>query len=255
MAKQLSIITFKGKLGNLIGYRRGGGYYLRSMPASVRQTVATRRAAQRFGMASKKGALIRSAFSGKMDVRCDSGHINRLTSKLIPVAGNDISSLTGFRFNQHTGTEKFLLLPPRLSRNGILYIPPQIIPACEGFNTLEIKVIAARINFTTSQVTGAECAVLTVKTGEAFEGAACDIDVPGTGTLVITLQIRGMLDNIPSCNRRYQAADIIAVLPPEPPMKAQHPPIRQKQPRLKPLSGKISIPAFAPLPLPFIQRE
>jgi hypothetical protein len=60
MAKQLSFITFTGKLGNLIGYERGGKYFLCSMPETVRQTAATRRAAQRFGLASSKAALTKS---------------------------------------------------------------------------------------------------------------------------------------------------------------------------------------------------
>ncbi|HVI47841.1 MAG TPA: hypothetical protein VM802_23430 [Chitinophaga sp.] len=255
MAKQISIITFTGRLGNLIGYRRRNEYFLRSMPVNVRQTVATRRAAQRFGMASKKAALIRHAFSGQLDVRCDTSHINRLTSALIPSAGHDISGLTGFRFNRYTGTEKFLTSAPGISRNGILYIPPQTLHACKGISLLEIKVIATRINFTTHQVTGTESTVLTVKTGDNFEGAACDVDIPGTGTLVVTLQIRGIPDNIPSCNKMYLAADIIAVLPSQPPSQVLHRPIRRQRARLKPASGKVLTPASPLLLLPIIQRE
>ncbi len=83
MAKQISLITFTGKLGNLIGYERGGKYFLRSMPEIVRQTTATRRAAQRFGIASRKAALIRSAFYDELDIHCDSSHVNRLNRILI----------------------------------------------------------------------------------------------------------------------------------------------------------------------------
>ncbi|HVI49333.1 MAG TPA: hypothetical protein VM802_30995 [Chitinophaga sp.] len=255
MAKQISIITFTGKLGNLIGYRRNGQHCLRSMPATVRQTAATRRAAQRFGMASKKGALIRHAFSGKLDVNCDSGHINRLTSTLIPSAGFDTGSIANFRFNRHTGTDRFLPLAPRLSRNGILHIPPQVLPTHKGINTLEIKVIAARIDFTTHQVAGTEVATLFVKTGEDFKGAACDVDVPGTGTLIVTLQIRGMQNQIPSGNRKHVAADIIAVQPPQTLPKTTHKQIYQRQHGLKLLSGKISFTASSQPLCPVIQRE
>ncbi|QEH42433.1 hypothetical protein [Chitinophaga sp. XS-30] len=64
MAKQTSFFTFTGKAGNMIGYYRDGKHYFRGMPETVRQTTATRRAAQRFGAASSKGRLIRSAFAG-----------------------------------------------------------------------------------------------------------------------------------------------------------------------------------------------
>ncbi|HVI45182.1 MAG TPA: hypothetical protein VM802_09930 [Chitinophaga sp.] len=255
MAKQISIITFTGRLGNLIGYRRNGHHFLRSMPTIVRQTTATRRAAQRFGMASRKGALIRSAFSGRMDVRCDSGHINRLTCTLIPSAGMDTQSITSFRFNRHTGTDKFLHLAPKLSRNGILHIPPQQLPAYEGIDTLEIKVIAARIDFTTHRIVGTESAVLLVKTGESFKGAACDMDVPGTGTLVVVLQVRGIQDHIPSCNRKYFAADIIAIQPPQSQPQLRRKQIHPVQSSLNRLSDNITTTTSAQRLHPFTQRE
>ncbi|HVI47957.1 MAG TPA: hypothetical protein VM802_24025 [Chitinophaga sp.] len=254
MAKQTSILTFTGKLGNLIGYRRNSEYFVRSMPANVRQTTATRRAAQRFGMASKNGALIRNAFTGKLDVHYDSGHINRLTSALIPSAGRDTNSLTSFRFNRQTGTDKFLVSAPRLSRNGILHIPPQTLPVYKGISALEIKVIAARIHFATHQVTGTESAAFTVKTGEPFEGAACDVDIPGKGTLVVILQIRALLDDVPSRNAKYLAADIIAVQPPQT-QQPLHKPTRQQHPGLRPAPERIAAAAPVFYLPPIIQRE
>ncbi|HVI45132.1 MAG TPA: hypothetical protein VM802_09680 [Chitinophaga sp.] len=250
MAKQTSIITFTGRLGNLIGYSRGGKHFLRSMPDKVRQTTATRRAAQRFGMASRRGALIRNAFSGRMEVSCDTGHINRLTGALIPSAGHDTQNITGFRFNRHAGTDRFLALPPKLSRDGILHIPPQALPAYKGIDALEIKVIAARVNFTTHQVIGTESTALIVNTGESFKGAACDVDIPGNGTLVVVLQIRGIQDNRPSGNRKYLAADIIAVQPPQ-----THEQITPKHPGLAQLLKEILSTAAAQS-LPHVtQRE
>ncbi|HVI47494.1 MAG TPA: hypothetical protein VM802_21660 [Chitinophaga sp.] len=255
MAKQISIITFTGRLGNLIGYRRNGQHFLRSMPTIVRQTIATRKAARRFGIASRKGALIRSAFSGSLDISCDSGHINRLTSLLIPTAGSDPRSITGFRFNQYTGTDKFLTLPPELSEEGILHIPSQELPTCKGISELEIKVIATRIHFATNRIIGTESAILSIKTGESFKGAACNVNVPGRGTLVVVLQIRCVLDNVPSCNRKYFAADIIAVQPPQSLTQVLHKPTHQRRPVLKQSpSGTLVTLSTQPLP-PVIQLE
>lgn len=215
MATQNSPIRFTGKLGNLIGYRRHGKYYLRSMPEVVRQTRATRRAALRFGIASKKGALIRNAFYNELDVRSDSTHVNRLTKALIPSAGNNTKSITGFRFNQHAGTDRFFARPVRLSADGSLHIPAQTLPAFRDINMLEVKVIATRINFTTHQVIDTQSDVLIIDTREPFNGASFPVDVPGKGTLIVTLQIRGMKDNILSGNRKYLAADIVEVQPPQ----------------------------------------
>jgi hypothetical protein len=216
MAKQNSLITFTGKLGNIIGYCRNGKYFLRSMPETVRQTRATRRAAQRFGMASKRGALIRSAFTNELDIYCDGSHINRLNKSLIPSAGNNIAAIKGFRFNQHTGVEKFFAVAPTLSRDGILHIPAQTLPHFKGITALEVKVIAAQINLATRQVIDTEAVILTLDLREPFAGATCCLDVPHTGTLIVTLQIRGLHNEVPSANKQYQAADIVAVMEPQP---------------------------------------
>jgi hypothetical protein len=41
MAKQTGLFQFTGKLDNVIGYRRNGNYFVRSMPVTVKQTTAT----------------------------------------------------------------------------------------------------------------------------------------------------------------------------------------------------------------------
>jgi hypothetical protein len=214
MAKQLSLLTFTGKLGNIIGYERNGKYFLRSMPETVRQTKATRRAARRFGMASRKGALIRSAFTTALDIRCDSNYINRLNKVLIAATGNS-AAITGFRFNQHTGVEKFFAVVPTLSGDGILHIPAQTLPQFKGITMFEVKVIAAQIDFSTHQVISSQTAIIPLNLLEPFTGATCSLDIPETGTLVVTVQVRGLHNEDPSSNRQYLAADIIAVMEPQ----------------------------------------
>jgi len=243
MAKQTSIIPFTGKLGNLIGYERNGEYFLRSMPEIVRQTHATRRAARRFGMASRKGALIRHAFYCDLDIRCDSGHINRLNKALI-AAGSNHAAITGFRFNQHAGTDRFFTVAPRLLRNDILHIPSQTIAQYKGLTALEVKVIAARIDFIKAQVTGTATAILTISPGMSFEETNIPLDVPGAGTLVVTLQVRGMYKAGASCNRQHLAADIIAVSTPQIP-KYGNKPVYPRRASLQPLMNSTLMHAHA----------
>ncbi|GEP97839.1 hypothetical protein [Chitinophaga cymbidii] len=215
MAIQTSLFTFTGKAANMIGYYRDGKHYFRSMPASVRQTKATKRAALRFGAASKKGRLIRSAFADALDIPYDGSHINRLNKLLIKAGRENNAALAGFRFNQHTGTDRFFCMDPSLSEDGILHIPAQELPQFRGITAFEVKVIATRISFTERRVVRTDTALITLDAREAFGGAALDVDVPGKGTLVVTLQVRGMNGNAPSNNRKYLAADIIAVKEPE----------------------------------------
>lgn len=214
MAKQNSLITFTGRLGNLIGYERNGKYFLRTMPEIVRQTAATRRAARRFGMASKKGGLIRHAFYDDLDIHCDSSHVNRLNKVLIAASGNN-GAIVGFRFNQYAGIDRFFTAAPKLFGDGILHIPPQVLAQHKNITALEVKVIAACIDFTTRQVTDTETVVMMIDALETFAGAKVPLNVSGRGTLVVTLQVRGMQQDALSCNRQYLAADIIAVKEPK----------------------------------------
>ncbi|MGO4288755.1 hypothetical protein [Chitinophaga sp. RAB17] len=220
MAKQMSIISFTGKLGNFIGYKRNGKYFLRSMPESVQQTAATRRASRRFGIASRKGAFIRKAFYPHLDIHCDGGHINRLNKRLI-AAGDHHETLTGFRFNQHTGVDRFFTVAPRLCHNGILNIPAQTIAGYKGITALEVKVIATRIDFTSRQVVGSETVTLIIDPATTFQETNVSLDVPGQGSLVVVFQVRAMYGDGPSGNRQYMAADIIAVAAPHLPKYAK----------------------------------
>ncbi|MBW8682998.1 hypothetical protein [Chitinophaga rhizophila] len=211
MAKQTSLITFTGRLGNMIGYKRNGRLFLRNMPQQVRQTSGTRRAALRFGKASQRAAMVRRSVKGLLDVCCDSSHINRLTSQLIPSGGSNIGSLTGFRFNKEASITRFFTEMPVLSKSGILRIPSQAIPAIKGIDALQVKVIATRINFSTREMTGAMSHIFTVVTGATFAGYSTEIDVPGTGILFITLQVCGISEGLITGNSQLMAADIIAV--------------------------------------------
>ncbi|WP_343673194.1 hypothetical protein [Chitinophaga sp.] len=124
MAKQTSIITFSGRFDNMIGVKRKKGHFLRCIPKKVRQSSRTRRAAQRFGMASSTAALIRKTLVPLLDITCDGGHVNRLTKRLIPSGGQDIQAINGYRFKNDK----------RITGEG--------------------KIIAVRIDFIARKVTG-----------------------------------------------------------------------------------------------------
>jgi len=218
MAVQEGFMPLSGKWGNQIGYVRDGKYFVRSAPRYVNQSRATKRAAKRFGRNSRKGRVIRHAFYEQLDVRCDSTHINRLNKVLIEAAG-DAEAAKGFRFNSTVGIDRFFTIMPVLSRNGELHIPAQDIGQYGHFGTLEVKVIAVRIDFNTHKVTGTDAVTFGIDPKERFGGATIPLHVPGEGTLMLTLQIRGMLKDGPSGNKQYLAADIIAVIAPKPPKR------------------------------------
>ncbi|WP_109698573.1 hypothetical protein [Chitinophaga deserti] len=229
MAILTSIITFSGKVGNLIAYKRNGKYCVRTAPETVRQTANTRRSAKWFGAASRKGALIRSAVAPDIDILCDGHVVNRLNSTIVTAGRNNHAGLKGFRFNRHAGIEKFFPGQPVFSQNGKLHIPAQKLQGYGDAVRMELKIIATRIDFTTRSVTGMDADVLHIDLEQPFAGADLSVDVPGKGTLLVTLQVRTFLKDGTSYDRKYNAADIIAVIGDQP----REAPLPKSRPRKK----------------------
>ena len=252
MATQTSLITFTGRLGNLIGYRRNDRYFIRSMPHSVRQTTATRRAARRFGEASRQGRLVRSAFAAHLDVPCDGRHVNRLNKMLIAAGNDNPGDLTPFRFNRHATASLFFAVMPTVAKDGTLHIPAQQLPLLKGISRLEVKVIAARIRFAQRRVTGTDTAVMYIDPGQPFKGASLQVAVPGEGTLVVTLQVRGFRDQEPAGQEKYLAADIIAVREHQL-RRAHHMPAYPRN--IRTITGRTVSPLRMPCACTTIQRE
>jgi hypothetical protein len=252
MALQTSIIPFIGRLGDIIGYCRDGKHYIRSMPKKVRQTKATRRAAKRFGIASKRGALLRKSVYTELDIPCDSTHVTRLTSALLNAGPNNLDSIRGFRFIQATGIERFFAVTPVFSEDGSLHIPAQALPQLKGIHAWEVKVIATRIDFKKHTTTGTDIAGITIDPREPFNGATLSVSVPGKGTLVVVLEVLAFRDQLPSQNKQHMAADIIAVQVPENDMQKC---ISSPQVAFPAPKKSISLPIQAIVPPYPIQRE
>jgi len=223
MAKQNGLFKFTGKLDNVIGYRRKGVYCVRTMPETVRQSSATRQAAKRFGMASRKGKLIRRAVRPYLDTHYDGTIINRLNSTLIQAGIDNLQGIQGFRFNRVTGLEKIIALAPQLMEDGHVHIPAQELPLLGKASHLEITLITARVNFAEKRIVDVNTDLKVFKLDEPFDGADLYAPVPGKGTLIVIVQAR----TCSTCNgklypvggRRYAAANIIAVVPPAMPLQ------------------------------------
>ncbi|MET3880872.1 hypothetical protein [Chitinophaga sp. OAE865] len=232
MAKQTGLIQFTGKLGNVIGYRRNGACYLRSLPEKVRQTTATRQASRNFGIASSKGKLIRQAIVPHLDI-FPGGSMGNCLNKTLIQAGKDLHSLEGFQFNRHCNVEKFFFSQPVILPGGIIQIPAQPLPEQEAGSILEIKAIAVRVCFVTRKITARRTATITADTGVPFPGATMELTVPGKGLLMLVLQVRMFKAGAASFDRRFMAADIVGVLVNTPKRKK---PVKTEK---MPVSGKI----------------
>ncbi len=221
MAKQTGLFKFTGKLDNVIGYRRNGVHFVRSMPATVKQSTATRRASRNFGVASGKGKLIRRALLPYLHLRYDGTLVNRLNKTLIQSGHHQLQGLEGFRFNRHTGIEKLFPLPPALTAEGVLTLPAQALPKPGGATHLELRVIAARINFAERRIINTETVTELIDLNSDFNGLELPVPGCGRGTLLLVLELRActLRDGVigPAGDRRYMAVDVVGVVPPAAP--------------------------------------
>ena len=246
MATQTGTIKFTGKLGDVVGYRRKQKHCLRTRPETVRQTPATKRAASEFGVISKKGKLIRRSLLRQLDLRYDGTLVNRVNRALIsgeqqlrasardmhtgnatiagkhnacPSAPGALQYLEGFSFNPYTSLRQLLPKAPVFTHNGVLQLAPQLLRSFGRATHLEIRAVGVRINFAERRVVNTDENGTIIELGdESFNGLELPLSVPGKGTLFILLQLRsGAMHKdvfLPSGDRRYMAADIIAVIPP-----------------------------------------
>lgn len=222
MARQTGPITFTGKLGNLVGYYRHGVYFLRSNPDYVRQSPATRKAAQHFGTASTKGRLIRSAFLPQLNVCYEGTMVNRLTKTLLHAGSNNAPAvIEGFRFNKHTSLDKFFYLPPVYTGPGQIHIPAQVLSRPQNTTHLHVRLIAARIDFINRKVIATRSASQRIDLDTPFTGITLEADIPGPGTLILVLQAQCYKNDHPREDRLSIAADIITFNRPLPPPPAR----------------------------------
>lgn len=205
MSKQSGIFPFTGKLGNNIGYRRNGNYFIRRMPDNIRQSAATQEAARHFGIASRKGKIIRQAIETHIDVRRDPSLVNRLNKRMMK---GDLPAIAGIRWNIHSGAGKFFTYV--ISGNSIR-IPAQILPP-QGSNThLEVKAISIGVNFSQQRVRTSAICTAHIDLSMPFSGITLDTSAPDSGTLLVVLQVSAFKQHIRAEDRRFQAADIIKV--------------------------------------------
>ena len=90
-------------------------------------------------------------------------------------------------------------------------------------------------------------AMIYIDPRQPFEGTALQMEVPGEGTLIITLQVRGFRDGKVSAQSKYLAADIIAVISQQSRQGAPKP----VHPQDRRVTKRVSIPGICAV----IQRE
>ncbi|SIN67588.1 hypothetical protein [Chitinophaga niabensis] len=236
MARQTGPVTFTGKLGNLIGYEVDGVHLLRSMPAHVERSYATKRSALDFGTASKGGRLLRNALSGELEIPDDGKLVNRINKVLQAIVKADahhfpgqrriltrhLPALTGFNLNSTTKLDQLLTFQPVLTKDKDGNICVSVNPAfkkTKGTTHLEIKAIVTGIDFAKAKYTAAVSESKLIDVRALPEKVAFVLPYAEKETAFVVLQVipfqmvngeLALLEDV-----KHLAADIIGVLLPD----------------------------------------
>lgn len=190
MAKQTSLFTYTGRLGKLSGFKRKGTHFVRTRPDGIHQTANTKKSASRFGKASSTGAFIRRS----LNMVGDGGHVNRITTALIPSAGEDLNSLIGVCFNIVKRTNAYFTQPPVLLGNGDIHIPAQKFPK-ETYQ-LEVQLVAVCIQVQSRKLLYRKIISHNIDTSLQFNGLDLSLYLPETGTLIMALSVNSSTEII-----------------------------------------------------------
>jgi hypothetical protein len=235
MGTQTGILKFTGRVGDVIGYRVGNQYHLRSMPQRVRQSPRSKISSRCFGRASKLGAAMRHALDGHMDIARESTLANRLNKALLAVLRQDdlhsakrfiprhFQALAGFRFTPHAGLGKLLTVEPVVTRDGNGNIVVAV-PGMETFNGnpqathLSIKAIAVYIGPGYTRAAAAQSEPMLLEAGKPSEAFTLTVPARPDAVSCVILEVTSLQMEAGRMyrlqNRKYAAAEVIAVLPP-----------------------------------------
>ena len=236
MAKQTSLLKFRGKLGDLIGYKVGKTFYVRSAPELVHQTYRTQIASGYFGKASRLGAVMRRAMKGMLHVPSEPGAVNSLNKALLHVLRQDdmnrrkqfiprnFGELQGFSFTPHASLDRVLEVKPTIVRDyhGRLHVTVPAIGAhaCNPRAThVCIRAVAVHVHPGRTTATASASEPVLLSAGEPSE--AFTLVVPGVRDVVscVILEVTSVQEEhgryYQLQNRKYSAAEVIAVLGPK----------------------------------------
>src|SRR5690606_19287669 len=199
MAEQQRFSTYSGKLGNMIGYRRGDKHYERMKTRSYQPGEESQKSGIEFGRGSKACALLKSAFAPLLLKAFSIDLHNRLSEKLrniirtgpISLKGDrvlfdgDLGLLRGFELNSKVRLSNLCTIPINTSvgtQQAEVAIPPfhwqDYIKAPKKAKSIKIGMCCVFVDFNTNEYTAVKAEYLQIARNETFLGGRFKIAVP-----------------------------------------------------------------------------
>lgn len=238
MATQQGFLTYSGKLGDTVGYRRGDKYFERLKPRSYQPGEESQKSGVEFGRGSTACVLLKLAFEPMLLGAFKSNLHNRLASKLReiirmgPVAkkgertvfDGDLKLFKGFEFNSKVSFSRLcrIDLNPLISAEEVkISIKPfdwnNTIQAPQHAELVKIGFCCVFVDFNSGTFSAVKADDLFIKRNSSFPGGRFKIGVP-TETeiavmLVMNVSFQGEFQNNPYQieNKQYQAGKILDV--------------------------------------------
>lgn len=233
MATLNGMISFSGKLGDLVFYNRGKTKVVRQQVKSYQLSENSKKSGRDFGAASRTAAYIRAAFLPLVERYADGDLVNRLNKRVMEIfkgiskehAGNkklidgNLGLLRGFEFNVAAPLSKLLFQPlgAKIQSDGILELEfpktklEQFVRVIPNASCAVLQVMV--FNF---ELDGEHCELIKVNDMEIplnltdFQGAKLTLKTTqkGARALIIALGISYLSNGIPNNDKRYFGCQI-----------------------------------------------
>jgi hypothetical protein len=236
MARQLNQ-HFIGRIGNLIYYELNGGYYIRSVPAQVKQHPASKPASSNLTIASRAGKRLRLLLAPVLPVKMTKTLQNRFSGSIMrwlnqpqlhPLpAGAELPCLQNFLFNEATSIKERLKIDMQLTRSGSkllqlhlpAFIPTERISAPAYTKLVDCTITAAACMLQTDEAM-TSCTFKTAIPYNAVPIPAQTINLPvemaAGGWVVVAIALTYITGKkgaeAPCTNPAFMPSEIIAAM-------------------------------------------
>ena len=210
MARQTGIIRISGKVGNTVGFARGGEEFTRATAKPYDLAEESKKSATEFGRGSTASSLVREAFSRMLLPAFRKDPNNRLAEKFRRVIRSgpsskkgkrgvfdgNVSLLNGFEFNPYTAFKKLAFFQPKaeLTAKAINLSVPEFswqrdVQAPEKATSLILGAICGSFDFRMNRYETIQAAELIIEKGQSFAGAGLQVPIPEAEEQVILVML------------------------------------------------------------------
>ncbi|MGV3508381.1 MAG: hypothetical protein ACO1N7_03755 [Sphingobacteriaceae bacterium] len=236
MARQEGVFPFSGKVGDVVGFKRGKQNFSKAASKEYLLTEESKKSGTEFGRGSTAAALVKQAFGPLMLRPFEDNLHNRLSEALRKVIrsgpvvnkGNrnvfdgNLSLLKGFEFSTYTAFDRLLFPLPDVVVSGDVVkvnIPPfswtKSVKSPEKASRMVLGMMCGFFDFNTNAFQTTLVGNLPIERNSDFRGAGLSIPVPEHNELAVIVLVTIFFDygdsqrHIKVDNRNYQAGIIL----------------------------------------------